>query len=102
MKTLKDLLNNSPNEVEKEALVDFHYKQKGRELNFVNERQVVVQDFVDKINVGRIGTKFKPVTWSQINGLTSHLKGFELKHFYQECSKKNNFSSYFFWSLKKR
>lgn len=74
---------------------------KGNNLKFFNERQYIIQQFVDEINKGREGTKFKPVTWKQINGMVAHLKGFELNHFFVSCKKAKTFSSYFFYKLKK-
>jgi hypothetical protein len=69
-------------------------------LTIVNERQYIIQDIVDRINKDRIGTRWKPVTWSQINGKVRHLKGFELNWFYAEACKRSEFSKFFFGALK--
>jgi hypothetical protein len=67
---------------------------------FTNERQYIIEQMVQRINSEREGTKWKPVTWKQINGMVRHLKGFELNWFYVEACKRANFSKYFFWALK--
>lgn len=70
---------------------------------FVNERQEVVQRFVDKINKERKaeGGKFPPVTWTHINGQLRDFKYMsDLKRFYKECDGGKCFSSLFWWKLK--
>jgi hypothetical protein len=69
-------------------------------LTIVNERQYIIQDIVDRINKERVGTKWKPVTWTQINGLLRNKKDFQLNLFYCECKKRSEFGKYFFWAVK--
>lgn len=70
---------------------------------YVNQRQEVVQQFVDQINQERKGTKYKQVTWPQINGQLRHFKYMsDLKRFYNECNNGNCFSSLFWWKLKQK
>jgi len=64
------------------------------------ERQELIQRFVDKINLERIGTKFKPVIWRQINGLVAHVKISDLYWFFKECERGDSFSKKFFGILK--
>lgn len=66
-----------------------------------SERQELIQKFVDRINVERTGTKWKPVSWGQINGLLRHLKEEGLHRFYGNCAEAASFSKCFFGVLKK-
>ena len=61
--------------------------QSKRPLKVTSERQELIQRFVDKINLERIGTKFKPVIWRQINGLVAHVKISDLYWFFKECER---------------
>ena len=67
--------------------------------NFVNERQELIQKFVDRINAQR-GKGFKPVTWTQINGQLNHLKNYDLIVFHKQCCEAKHFSKYFWWAIK--
>lgn len=71
-----------------------------RSLRITNERQELIQRFVDKINLERVGTKWKPVIWRQINGLVAHVKIGDLYWFYKECEQGDSFSKKFFGILK--
>lgn len=65
-----------------------------------SERQELIQRFVDKINLERMGTEFKPVIWRQINGLVAHVKISDLYWFFKECEQGDSFSKKFFGILK--
>lgn len=67
-----------------------------------SERQELVQQFTDKINVERIGTKWKPATWGQVNGLVRHLKEADLYWLFGQCEKSTSFSKKFFGILRDR
>ncbi len=75
-----------------------------------NERQEIIQKFVDRINLERKGTEFPPVTWLKINNRLAHInsKTFdypegELYKFYRMCEESNSgFSKCFFGALKKK
>ena len=70
-------------------------------LNFVNQRQVVIQDFVDDLNLRRKGTKYAPVTWTKVNGVLSHVKDiWELRAFHKVCEDSFNFGATFWSKLK--
>ncbi|MDO8593916.1 MAG: hypothetical protein Q7R93_00155 [bacterium] len=71
-------------------------------LRITGERQELIQSFVDKINLERIGTKFKPVIWRQINGLVAHVKIGDLYWFFKECEQGDSFSKKFFGILKSK
>ena len=75
-------------------------KQRSRPLKITSERQELIQRFVDQINVERVGTKFKPVIWKQINGLIAHVKIGDLYWLFKECERGDSFSKKFFGILK--
>ena len=80
---------------------DYLDKLKGkRPLKLTSERQELIQRFVDKVNVERVGTKFKPVIWRQINGLVAQVKIGDLYWLYKECERGDSFSKKFFGILK--
>jgi len=71
------------------------------QTNARNEWGQLIGEIVDKINAGRIGTKYKPVT----NGIIlKKVKGFDtntLRDFVGECKKSTCFSQCFYGKLKK-
>ena len=72
-----------------------------KKLNITSERQEIIQQFADKINLERIGTKFKPVIWKQVNGLLGHVrKVSDLYWLFGECERADSFSKKFFGVLK--
>lgn len=75
-------------------------KKRSRPLKLTSERQECIQQFVDRINLERVGTKFKPVTWKQINGLVASVKVADLYWLYKECERGDSFSKKFFGILK--
>ena len=74
--------------------------QVAKKLNITSERQELIQRFVDKINLERIGTRFQPVTWKQINGLVALIKISDLYWLYKTCESRDSFSKAFFGILK--
>ncbi|HBV00913.1 MAG TPA: hypothetical protein DEF00_00770 [Candidatus Taylorbacteria bacterium] len=75
-------------------------KKRSRPLRITSERQECIQRFVDKINLERVGTKFRPVIWKQINGLVAHVKMGDLYWLFKECERGDSFSKKFFGILK--
>ncbi len=73
---------------------------RARPLTLTSERQECIQRFVDKINLERIGTTFRPVTWKQINGLVAHVRVADLYWLFKECERGDSFSKKFFGILK--
>jgi hypothetical protein len=71
-----------------------------RPQKITSERQDLIQRFTDKINSERVGTKWKPVIWRQINGLVAHIKIADLYWFYKRCGEGDSFSKKFFGILK--
>jgi hypothetical protein len=74
--------------------------QAKRPLKITSERQELIQRFVDKINLERIGTEFQPVIWKQINGLVALIKIADLYWLYKICESRDSFSKAFFGILK--
>ena len=75
-------------------------KQRKTPLKITSERQELIQRFVDKINLERVGTKWKPVTARQINVLISFLKTPDLYWLLGECERAPSFSKKFFGKLR--
>lgn len=77
-------------------------KRNTSKWNFSCERQELVQKFVDRLNLGRKGTKYKPLDAKRVNSMVgiSHMTTWELHGFYKECEGANHFGKFFFWSLK--
>ena len=69
-------------------------------LKITSERQELIQRFVDRINLERIGTKWKPAIWRQINGLVSHVRIADLYWLFKVCEQGDSFSKKFFGILK--
>ena len=69
-------------------------------VKFVNQRQELIQQFVDKINKDREGTKYSPVKWTNINGRLHMMKEQELYMYYRECERADIFSKRFFGGFK--
>lgn len=74
--------------------------QRKTPLKITSERQERIQRFVDRINLERIGTKWKPVTARQINVLISFLKVSDLYWLFSECERAPSFSKKFFGVLR--
>lgn len=80
---------------------DYLEKLKGKKpLKITSERQELIQRLVDKINLERVGTSFKPAIWRQINGLVAHVKITDLYWLFKECERGDSFSKRFFGILK--
>lgn len=75
-------------------------KKRARPLKITSERQELIQRFVDKINLERVGTKFKPVTARQINALISFLHIRDLYWLWSVCEQASSFSKKFFGVLR--
>jgi len=72
-----------------------------KETTITNERQLLIKDFLVKINAERKGTKYKPLSARAVAIKLSHLSEFDLKYFYKQCdSYKGEFGKCFFGALK--
>lgn len=75
--------------------------KKGRTpLKITSERQELIQRFVDKINLERVGTKWKLVTARQLNVFVSFLPVRDLYWLYAKCERTPSFSKKFFGILR--
>lgn len=78
-------------------------QEQARGLSFVNQRQEVIQNFVDKINKDREGSTYPNVKWTHINGQLRKYKNMhDLEFFYKQCNEAKCFSSLFWWKLKEQ
>lgn len=75
-------------------------RNKKRPLKITSERQELIQRFTDKINLERIGTKWRPATWGQVNGLVSFFKKTDLYWLFAQCERASSFSKKFFGVLR--
>ena len=66
----------------------------------VNERQLIIKDFLDAINRERQGTKYKPLTAKFVAVKLGHLSTFDLKFFFKQCYDSKSFGKVFFGALK--
>lgn len=69
-----------------------------------NNRQSLLKDFVDNLNLERVGTKYKPLTGKVVAIKLFHLSEFDLSAFYSMCKdyqrRHGSFSKYFWGALK--
>jgi len=63
------------------------------------DRTDIIKLFVDKLNAGRVGTKFPPLKFIAIQNKCSAMSDAQLFAFLNDCEKAKNFSSYFFYQL---
>lgn len=66
-----------------------------------SQRGELIGMFLEKLNEGRIGTKYPPINVKRLAVMLSPIKSTsDLRAFYGECLAAKNFSSYFFWRYK--
>lgn len=74
--------------------------------DFKSQRAEIINEFVVRINEGRVGTKFKPVTPRSVAILINqhpNLKTLqELYDFLGRCKEAKNFGAYFYFIVKPR
>jgi hypothetical protein len=81
-------------------IADYFQKPLIVETKATSEWQFLIGEIVEKINKGRVGTKYKPVTPGII---VKKVKGFDtntLRDFVSECKKSTCFSQCFYGRLK--
>ena len=80
--------------------------QEKKNKRAISERASVIQQFVEEINKERMGTKYKPVSGTQIAIKLSHLKLSDLYTFLSLArdykNRQKSFSKYFFGVLKNK
>ena len=72
----------------------------GGALKANSERAALISDFVERINLERLDTKFKPVIPRVIAIKTAHLSLPDLYYFFSVCKQSKSFGRTFFGSLK--
>lgn len=71
--------------------------------NIRSARSEIISNMVDRINVERVGTEWKPVTPRGIAVMVGHIKDlYTLGAFYKDCEKSGNFGKAFYGRLKVR
>ena len=65
-----------------------------------SERAYYIGLITEEINKGRVGTKYKAITPRGIALKVGHLTTPDVKDFYYQCEKSDNFSKCFFGRLK--
>ena len=81
-----------------------HYQIKKSKIS--NKRQMLIKDFVDELNLERVGTKYKPLTSKIVAIKLGHLSEFDLEAFLSICRDYKNrggsFSKRWFGGLKEQ
>lgn len=90
-----------------EDLLDKYIERRRAEMpKLLKERREYVQEFTDKINTERVGTKWKPLKLQAVAVMVGHLKNQDLHFFLKKCNEyqkeKGSFSKCFFGALKKK
>lgn len=80
-------------------------KYRGEEIasarsSISNERQELLQQFLDKLNDHRKQDNFPPLTGKALAMKLSHIPTSDLWAFYRLCEGANHFSKFFWYSLK--
>lgn len=75
-------------------------KQPTRKRGITNERQYVLKQFLDRLNLDR-KPPYKPLTPARLGTMLRFVETSAMKQFYDECKDAKNFSKYFWWSFKK-
>ena len=74
--------------------------EKGTE-KITSERQLIIKDFTDKINLARKRNGYKTLAPRVIAIKLGHIKNdFDLKWFYKKCDQSNNFCKTFWGMIK--
>ena len=89
--------NINQNDLRKEKKVE---KTEVKPSKISNERQLVLKDFLDRLNPPRIKAGYKPYKPAYMGMKLSHLNTQDLYFFLSECKHANNFSKYFHWALR--
>lgn len=64
-----------------------------------NERQLLIKDFLDKLNSER-EPPYKPLSPARVGMLLRYCTNQQLKQFYSDCNYAKHFSKYFWYKLK--
>jgi len=64
------------------------------------DRTDIIKLFVDRLNVDRVGTKYRPLSFVAVQRLLEGIQ--EIHHLYsyfEDCQKAKHFSKYFYYKL---
>lgn len=84
-------------EIQQSYLDKFHITRKGEPRN---EREELLDKFLAKLNLARIGTAYAPLTIGRLVKILEGVPTKDLYAFLRDCERARSFSKYFFWALK--
>jgi hypothetical protein len=70
-----------------------------RDNNITNERQLILRDFLDRLNLDR-KPPYKPLQAPRLGKMMMYMSTQEMKEFYAVCKEAGSFSKYFWYSFK--
>lgn len=70
-----------------------------KKTNITSERQLILKDFLDTLNIYR-KPPYKPLTPARLGNMMRFMTISQMKQFYSECKQANHFSKYFWWKFK--
>ena len=76
-----------------------NYLDRFKPSKLTNERQELVQRFLERINTYRTGI-YKPFSPKEMGIILKKIKTSDLHAFYQECERAKHFYKFFWWKLK--
>lgn len=73
--------------------------QATRKSKITNERQLVMKDFLDRLNPPRIASGYRNLSPGRLGMMMRHMTTSQMKVFYGECKYANDFSKYFWYMM---
>jgi len=80
--------------------MDLNNYQLPKKSNISNERQLILQDFLDRLNADR-KPPYKPLTPARVGMMMRHMSVSEMKAFFASCKDAKHFSKFYWYSFKK-
>jgi len=65
-----------------------------------NRRQLLVKEFTDTINEQNVADGYRKLSPAFVNKKMAHLSTSDMDIFLSQCKRANNFSKFWWWSLK--
>ena len=65
-----------------------------------SERGEQLDKFLERLNPARIQAGYKPLNHARLGMMLAHIPTDDLHAFYRQCETANNFSKFFWWSLR--
>lgn len=69
-------------------------------LDIKKNKNLVLDGFMEILNPPRLEKGLKPITYSRLNMMLSHLDNWDKSIFLGSCKESKNPSAYFWWALK--